>query len=112
MANLLSDLQLIELSFLMLSLQVHIDKRFTGISKFPLQDVLKLVAVGVLIGAIYLMFTQYIWWKAILLFLASLIIGTIGTMVVSSFLSAKSLITFTIIGLLFTSILLIMTIFY
>ena len=108
MENLLSTLQIIEMAFFASIFSGSIDN---SIRTGGLKSILRILDVGVLIGAVYLSFTNYEWWKAILLILVLFAIAAIAEIYIKKYLSKQTILIIAIISLVFTAYVMFLKIF-
>lgn len=109
MENLMSNYFLIQIVFFTFYFYDECDKIFrTGTI---LQALLRLVVLLDLIGAIYLAFISYSWWKAILLIIWMFVFSIVAGGFIGRFLNRKYLFIVSIVGILITTVLLYIKIF-
>lgn len=108
MENLLSTFQIIAFAFFTSILVHSIDN---SIRTGGLKSILRILDVGVLIGAVYLSFTNYEWWKAILLIVVFFAISAIAGIYVKKYLGQLTLVIVATLSLFFIASLMCLKIF-
>lgn len=109
MENLLTNLQTIQLAFLVSMFYQSIDESVKEGSL--VKNVLRLLDIGILIGATYLSFVNYKWWKAILLIVVLFAISSIAGIYIKRYLGKQTILVVSVIGLFFTAYTMFLKIF-
>jgi len=108
MENLLSTFQIIVFAFFTSILVHSIDN---SIRIGGLKSILRILDVGVLIGAVYLSFSNYEWWKAVLLIILVFAVSAIAGIYVKKYMGQLTLVVISALSLFFTAYMMFLKIF-